>query len=157
MGEVRDRLGTKVEREAGVHGVVREERRLRERDSAGVRVLERLDTRVVTLEERSGEVLRRPRVDLSLHGLREDEHLEGRPRLPLPVGRDVERDPLPGLGDGHRADLARRGLDRDDRARRIVLSVERAENGVGRRRLHLRVERRVDVQPAAADSLRARN
>src|SRR5262249_55430311 len=69
--------------------------------------------------------------------------------------REVEGDALAGLGDRHRADLAGLRIDRDDRARRVALAVERAEDRVRRVGLHLRVERRVDPQAAAAHPLGA--
>jgi hypothetical protein len=77
-------------------------------------VLERLDPRTVALEEGGGEVLRRPRVDLSLDCPREHKHLERRSRLPLPVGCDVVGDLLSRLADRHGADLTRSRVDRDD-------------------------------------------
>ena len=150
-----DRLGAEVERETGVDRVVGEEGRLRERDPARVRVLERVDVPVVRADERSRQVLGRVGVDLPLHGLRQDEQLEGRPRLPLTVDREVVRDPLAGLGDRHRADLAGLRIDRDDRARRVALAAERAEDRMRRVGLHLRVERRVDPEAAPADALGA--
>ena len=60
---------------------------------------------------------------------------------------------FPFCGDRHRADLAGLRVDRDDRAGRVALAVERAEDRVRRVGLHLRVERRVDPQAAAAHAL----
>ena len=51
MGELGDRLRAEVERESGEDRVVGEERRLCDRDPAGVRVLERLDVPVAGAEE----------------------------------------------------------------------------------------------------------
>ena len=148
-------LGAEIEGETGEDRVVGEERRLRERNPARVRVLERVDVPVVRPDERSRQVFGRVRVDLPLHGLREDEELERRPHLPLTVHREVVGEALPLLGERHGADLAGLRIDRDDRARRVALSVERAEDRVRRLRLHLRVERRVDPQAALAHSLGA--
>ena len=155
VGELGDRLRAEVERESGEDRVVGEEGRLCDRDPAGVRVLERLDVPVAGPQEGGGEVRRRSRVDLPLNRLREDEHLERRARLPLAVCRDVERDLLTGLGDRHRADLACRRVDRNDRAGRVALAVERAEDRVRRLGLLLGVEGRVDAQAAAPHPLRA--
>ena len=72
-----------------------------------------------------------------------------------PFGGEVVLRLLVALGLGHRLDVAVVRVDRDDRRGRVFGLVEHFRDRFARRALHVQVDRRVDLQPALGDRLRA--
>ena len=157
----RNLVRPEVEREPRVDRVVGEERRVRDRRRAHVRLrvggnVPRRRVRVGLVVERGREVARRVGIDPFGDGLGEDVRLEGRARLAAGLGREVELVPGAARGDrGHRLDRAAPRVDGDDRRRGVVVVVERVLDRPLGCALHARVDRRVDLEPAGADGLRA--
>ena len=108
------------------------------------------------VRERCGDVVGRGRVHPALDRRGEDEGLEGRARLAACLREQVELVVRPARDDRrHRADRAVRGVDGDDRRGGIGLSRERVGDRLLREPLPARLDRRVHLETARADRLRA--
>ena len=84
------------------------------------------------------------------HGRDQHERLERRARLAVALRREVEGPVAVAARRGHRLDVAVVGVDRDDRRARVALQIEPALDRGAALLLQLRVDRRVDLQPALA-------
>ena len=155
-----------VECQLRVHRVVRSQRRPLDRRPADVRRVVRLHAppRAVVavavgdrpVRERRRDVVVRHRVDAHVHGRGQHEGLERRARLAPRLREQVELVVAPAGDHGrHRADRARRRLDRDDRRRRIGALVQHLADRLLRESLVARDDRRVDLETARPDRLGA--
>ena len=161
VGHLRHLLRPHVEGQLRVDGVVRSKSRVLDRDRAEVRVVVGRDVprggvRVGLVVERRRRVVRRRGVDAQLDRGREHERLEGRARLALRLGDEVELVALLARRHGgHGANRPVGGVDRDDRSGGVVARVERVDDRLVRRALVSRIDRRIDLEPAGADGVGA--
>ena len=94
-------------------------------------------------------------VDAAVDRVGEDEGLERRSRLAVPLGGEVVLAGLVGAAGGHREDVAVGRVDRDHRGRRVGRVGKLAGDRLPSGRLEVRVEGGVDLQPALADRVDA--
>ncbi len=151
--------GADVEVELGEDGVVGGDRRLLQVDPAQIAFVCGVDFPVAPFGqvevERFRDVVGRVGVDALLDRRRQHEGLEGRSRLAVPLGGEVELAGAVARAGDQRLDLAVAGVDRDEgggRVRRV------GEGGAHRLQPHFlqpRLDRRVDAQPAVANGVDA--
>ena len=153
----RDLVRAEIERQAGVDGVVREQRRLRDRRRADVRVRVGRDVpgllvRVRLIVERRRHIRRRVGIDALGDRLGEDEGLERRAGLATCLCGEIELVARASRRNRrHRLDRTRARVDRDERRGGVGVVVERVLDRLRRSALHPRVDRRVDLEPTGAD------
>ena len=149
-----------VDRELRVHGVVRGQRGVLERDGAGVRAASRRHVphrRVVVglPRERCRHVRRGAGVDALLNRRGEGDRLERRAGLAAPLRGEVELVLAEVARGGHGHDLSGLWSDRDDRSVGIARGLQHRAHRGARLGLQLGIERRRDLQAAGTNAGRA--